>query len=98
MIDRRPYMDELLRERDIMRVHGMTSPVRCNCGQIYDLGKVEVCARYSDCSYWMTPCCHRHEDDRPWTRKYKEIDLSNDFSADRGLSRERIRQIKDGIR
>lgn len=45
-------------------VDGMFSPVRCRCGQVYDLGKVEVTARYLDCSVWKTPCCKRTADDR----------------------------------
>lgn len=44
---------------------GMTSPVRCMCGQVYDLGTVTVTARYADCSVWTTPCCRRSVDDRP---------------------------------
>lgn len=44
---------------------GMFSPVRClHCGRVYDLGQVEVTARYLDCSVWKTPCCHRVVDDR----------------------------------
>ncbi len=42
----------------------MYKPVRCTCGRIYDLGKVEVTARYADCSVWITPCCKRTADDR----------------------------------
>lgn len=45
----------------------MTSPVQCSyCGGIYDLGKVEVTARYADCSMWKAPCCKRTVDDRQW--------------------------------
>lgn len=43
----------------------MTSPVRCAfCHRTYDLGTVEVTARYTDCSVWVTPCCKRTADDR----------------------------------
>lgn len=53
------------------------SPVRClHCRQVYDLGFVEVAARYSDCTVWTTPCCgHRGVDDRPWVRArhYREL-------------------------
>lgn len=46
-------------------IEAMTSPVRCaHCGQIYDLGTVEVTARYVDCSMWKSPCCRRMVDDR----------------------------------
>jgi hypothetical protein len=47
---------------------GMTTPVRCRCGRVYDLGKVTVEARYTDCSMWRTPCCKVLADDRkpPW--------------------------------
>ena len=53
---------------DAERTEGMTSPVRCRCGSVYDLGKVEVTARYADCSMWRTPCCRVLADDRkpPW--------------------------------
>jgi hypothetical protein len=44
---------------------GMHQPVRCSfCGGVYDLGKVEVTARYADCSMWKTPCCGVTADDR----------------------------------
>ena len=44
---------------------GMFMPVRCaHCGGVYDAGKVEVTARYTDCSVWRTPCCGRTVDDR----------------------------------
>ena len=45
---------------------GTLSPVRCTyCNRTYDLGAVEVTARYEDCSVWVTPCCGRTVDDRP---------------------------------
>jgi hypothetical protein len=50
---------------------GMFSPVECtHCGGVYDLGKVEVTARYTDCSMWKAPCCGLLVDDRPpgWGR------------------------------
>lgn len=60
----------------------MFKPVRCTCGQVYDLGKVEVTARYSDCSVWKAPCCARTTDDRGetgWksTQDYTVIDKTN---------------------
>ena len=46
-------------------VAAMTFPVRCaHCGGIYDLAKVEVTARYTDCSMWKSPCCGLLVDDR----------------------------------
>lgn len=43
----------------------MFRPVRCAfCSRVYDLGKVEVTARYVDCSMWKTPCCGNTADDR----------------------------------
>lgn len=45
-------------------VDEMLSPVRCTCGQVYDLAAVHVTARYSDCSMWNAPCCGRPADDR----------------------------------
>lgn len=55
-----PAVDRALAEQ----VRGMTYPVRCTCGQVYDVGKVEVKARYTDCSIWNAPCCGRQADDR----------------------------------
>jgi len=44
---------------------GMHFPVRCtHCDEVYDVGTVTVTARYSDCSMWESPCCHRQVDDR----------------------------------
>ena len=65
-------VDELGRFRyihDMEATAGMTSPVRCRCGQVYDLGKVTVTGRYTDCSMWKTPCCGITADDRkpPWS-------------------------------
>jgi hypothetical protein len=64
---------------ELADVSGMTSPVRCACGQVYDLGKVEVTARYLDCSVWKAPCCGRTADDRyesGWSivRHYTKLD------------------------
>lgn len=65
--------------------------VRCTwCGGIYNLGKVEVTARYVDCSMWKAPCCGRLVDDRGdtgWkTRKDYErvdpVDLQRDVVFD----------------
>jgi hypothetical protein len=59
-------------------IESMTFPVRCaHCRRIYDLGAVEVTARYLDCSVWKAPCCGRTVDDRGpgWGRKdYEELD------------------------
>lgn len=39
--------------------------VRCNhCRGVYDLGSVEVIARYTDCSVWRCPHCDALVDDR----------------------------------
>lgn len=46
-------------------ISNMFMPVRCtHCGGVYDAGKVEVTARYTDCSMWKSPCCNRLVDDR----------------------------------
>jgi hypothetical protein len=43
----------------------MHQPARCTwCGGVYDLGTVEVTARYTDCSVWKAPCCGTVVDDR----------------------------------
>ncbi len=50
---------------EIRRILEMFSPVRCaHCSQVYDVGNVEVTARYTDCSVWKSPCCNRTVDDR----------------------------------
>lgn len=55
----------------------MMFPVRCrHCGRVYDLAKVTVTARYTDCSMWKTPCCKILADDRkpPWgIAHYEEL-------------------------
>jgi hypothetical protein len=56
--------DDWLQRDTAAETEGMFDPVRCTCGGIYDLGKVTVTARYTDCSVWTTPCCHRSVDDR----------------------------------
>lgn len=49
----------------LAHIREMFMPVRCAfCREIYDLGNVEVTARYADCSVWKTPCCGRTADDR----------------------------------
>lgn len=46
---------------------GMMVPARCtHCREVYDVTKVEVTARYTDCSMWTAPCCGAHGG-RPWT-------------------------------
>jgi hypothetical protein len=63
--------------RDIPDTEGMTFPVRCrHCSRVYDLGKVEVVARYTDCSMWHCPGCKILADDRkpPWgIQHYDEL-------------------------
>ncbi len=55
-------------------VEGMHDPVRCAyCSHVYDLGMVEVTARYADCSMWKCPGCKTVVDDRGETgRKSKQ--------------------------
>lgn len=49
-----------------LATEGMSAPYRCTrCGHIHDAGKVEVIARYSDCSVWRCPSCNAQIDDRP---------------------------------
>lgn len=49
-----------------VEIAAMRNPVRClRCHNgLYDLGMVEVTARYTDCSVWKTPCCGHTVDDR----------------------------------
>lgn len=80
MNDRVYYRDpgRLMAEREL--IADMTFPVRCtHCGRLYDLGKVEVTARYLDCSVWRSPCCRLTVDDRGSTgwktlKDYVELD------------------------
>jgi hypothetical protein len=64
--------------------------VRClHCGGTYDLGKVTVVARYTDCSVWRTPCCDLTVDDRGETgwkskRDYERIDESSPWGSGTG--------------
>lgn len=52
-------------EAEEQLTEGMHFPVRCTwCGGVYDVGAVEVTARYTDCSMWKAPCCGRQVDDR----------------------------------
>lgn len=64
--------------RPVADVTGMMFPARClHCSTVYDLGKVEVTARYTDCSMWRCPGCKILVDDRkpPWgIRHYYELD------------------------
>jgi hypothetical protein len=55
----------------------MMFPVQCmHCSRQYDVGRVQVTARYTDCTVWTSPCCGTPGiDDRPWVRDrhYREI-------------------------
>lgn len=69
----------------------MFEPVRCtHCGGVYDLGKVEVTARYADCSCWRAPCCGTPVDDRGdtgWKSRKDYVKLRDERRAgidDRG--------------
>lgn len=59
-------------------VSGMSFPARCTrCARVYDMGKVTVVARYTDCSVWKCPGCGITVDDRPvgWgDHHYVELD------------------------
>ena len=70
----------------------MFKPVRCRCGQIYDIGKVDIAARYTDCTMWRTPCCNQLADDRceyapGWTSIawYTVIDKDDPYSGSQSL-------------
>jgi hypothetical protein len=59
------WWDQRVADAEFAATEGMFQPVRCtHCRGIYDLGKVEVTARYTDCSMWKAPCCGRTVDDR----------------------------------
>lgn len=49
----------------VVELAGMSWPVLCNhCHAVYDAGRVNVIARYLDCSVWRAPCCGLTVDDR----------------------------------
>jgi hypothetical protein len=53
-------------ERAATTVQAMFAPVECRwCHRIHDSGRVEVIARYTDCSVWRCPHCGNQVDDRP---------------------------------
>ncbi|GAA2347399.1 hypothetical protein [Dactylosporangium salmoneum] len=73
------YGRPLFSQLEAEQIRDMMFPVRCTCGRIYDLAKVEVTARYADCTLWKAPCCGRQADDRGetgWktTQDYYRID------------------------
>lgn len=54
----------------------MSYPVRCTrCERVYDLGKVTVVARYTDCSAWKCPGCGITVDDRPIWGDHHYVEL-----------------------
>lgn len=67
--------------------------VRCShCHRVYDIGKVEVLARYADCTVFKTPCCGREADDRTWKifPDFVEIKESNEAFDEFGFRRTAI--------
>lgn len=51
---------------------GMRHPVRCTwCQTVYDSAHVTVTGRWTDCTAWISPCCHRLVDDRQWPWTYR---------------------------
>lgn len=41
--------------------------VQCaHCRGVYQLGDVEIVARYADCTMFRAPCCGQVVDDRRW--------------------------------
>jgi hypothetical protein len=65
--------------------------VRCaHCNGIYNVGDVEVTARYADCSVWSAPCCGRTVDDRGetgWKTTQDYYRLDQEESRRRDLMR-----------
>jgi len=78
--DPRYGMDIHGRLRELADVRDTSFPVRCTrCSKVYDLGKVTVVARYTDCSVWKCPGCGCTVDDRPagWgDHHYVELDFN----------------------
>jgi hypothetical protein len=65
MNDYNAYGIRIRRQVEDERTADMSFPVRCTwCSGVYDVGKVEVTARYADCSVWKAPCCGTNVDDR----------------------------------
>jgi hypothetical protein len=73
----------------------MFDPVRCNrCRTgVYDLGTVEVTARYADCSMWRTPCCNQLVDDRGETGWKSQKDYVKLSQAELEMHRKRTLDI-----
>lgn len=71
--------------------------VRCQCGQIYDLCRVQPIGRYADCTTWRTPCCKILTDDRApgWgpRRTYEELDLGPSGTPRREVGQRRTRPM-----
>lgn len=57
-----------------LEIKDMFYPVRhISCGNVHDAGKVEIEARYLDCSVWRCPGCKVLIDDRPWTHQIEDL-------------------------
>lgn len=64
----------------------LSDVVRCGfCSKTYDLTRVEVFARYADCSLWLTPCCRRQADDRSWKPDYTRVSTETDWKGNKWL-------------
>lgn len=80
-------LDQFGRSRQRADVAGMIFPVRCTrCGTVYDLGKVTVVQRYTDCSVWKCPGCKITVDDRPigWTCDHHYVEMDRNGREVRG--------------
>lgn len=65
---------QYLGQDEYEQIRDAGSPVRCRCGQIYDLQAVEVTASFADATVFTTPCCRQQADDRPWVNHFTRID------------------------
>ena len=79
----------------------MSAMVQCSwCHSTYDLTRVTVIARYSDCTVFESPCCHRQVDDRSWKSMpdFQEVKQANNgLHSDgflRGLSERDIEKLE----
>lgn len=77
--------------------------VQCSfCHSEYDLGKVEVIARYTDCTVFKTPCCGVEADDRPKMRPDYTIvkersytDVMFDIIMEGRLEQKRLNELRE---
>jgi hypothetical protein len=73
----------------------MSALVKCTwCGQKYDLTRVTVIKRYSDCTVFESPCCRRQVDDRAWKSRPDFEEVNHQDTIDKTLERGRFDKVR----